>query len=330
MWLLLALACTQDSDWHDLRNDRHDDFPRLDEGDEETDDGERPDTGVPEIPSDTSGPSDDTGDPDDTDQPPDQPQVCYPGPSGSWNICVDLVDYSSSWGSDYGYPDPYGGSAQYAHPVRFVDLYAADEDLGIATNFVLNEVMSWWKGQYGIFQSHVVEHLQHLRDASGGSITVNSGFRSPGYNGSVGGVTHSRHMYGDAADMVPSGTSLSGLADLCYAEGAGYVGMYSSFVHCDWRDDTLDPAFFDSSRSGEPPPLPVHTAHIQRGADGSYTAPATGFDEGEPYRLWRAWDDTGKRLDEHVGASFSAPLGTARVHVEVGGQVVVEVALEGR
>lgn len=325
MWLILSLAvgCIVDGD---VRGDRHGDLPRLDEGEEERDLLPEDTGGSP--PRDTAPPGD-TGSPPDTDPPPGQAQVCYPGRDGAWTTCVDLVDYSASWGSDYSYPDPYGGSAQYARPLRFVDLYDADPDLAVAANFVLEELMSWRKGQYGVYQSHVVEHLQAIREASGGSISVNSGYRSPAYNASVGGVTHSRHMYGDAADMDPSAASLDRLADLCDAEGAGYIGMYSSFVHCDWRDDALDPAFYDDSRSarGAPPPLPVHTARIQRDSAGRLTAPATGFDEGEPYRRWRAFNPHGALLREAIGSSFEPPPGAARVEVEVGRQVAVTMEL---
>ena len=57
------------------------------------------------------------------------------------------------------------------------------------------------------------------------------------------------------------------------------------------------------------------------------TAPATGFDEGEPYRQWQARDANGALLIEHVGASFLPPAGAAHIRVEVGGQVVVDTAL---
>jgi hypothetical protein len=325
MWhLLLALAtgCIADGD---LRSDRHDDLPPLDEGEEEQDLLPEDTGGYP--PRDTDPPVIDTGDPADTDPGDEGRQACYPGRGGGWDVCVDVVDYDSAWGSEYAYPDPYGGSAQYAKPARFVDLYEADPDLAVAANFVLEELMSWRKGQYGVYQTHVVEHLQAIRDASGGSITVNSGYRSPAYNASVGGVSSSRHMYGDAADMDPSAVSLDRLADLCYAEGADYVGMYSTFVHCDWRNDPLDGSFYDGGRSGGPAPLPVHSARIVRGGDGLLAAPATGFDEGEPYRHWRAYDASGALLAEHVGARFVPPPGSARVVVEVGGQVAVEVPL---
>ncbi len=302
MWLLVLLAgCS--AELRSIPLPERWGPPRQD------DTGSGPDSDPPGP--DDSDPPEDSDPPQDSDPPESAPQACYPGPTGAWSTCVDLVDYSSSWGAEYAYPAPYGGSAQYAEPVRFVDLSEADPDLALAANFVLDEVMQEHKGRYGIFQGHVIEHMQAIRTASGGAITVNSGYRSPAYNESVGGVTHSRHMYGDAADMDPSAVSLDRLADLCYAEGAGYVGMYSTFVHCDWRNDPLDPAFFSDDRSGLRPaertPLPVHTARIVRSPAGTLRAPATGFDEGEPLRQWRAYARDGSLLAEAEGSRFVPP-----------------------
>lgn len=47
--------------------------------------------------------------------------------------------------------------------------------------------------------------LEAMRHAMGDApINISSGFRSVGCNSSVGGATNSRHMYGDAADLVGS------------------------------------------------------------------------------------------------------------------------------
>lgn len=46
-----------------------------------------------------------------------------------------------------------------------------------------------------------VNVLQPLRDAYGKPITVNSGYRSPLVNKSVGGVPTSQHIKGEAADI---------------------------------------------------------------------------------------------------------------------------------
>jgi len=258
---------------------------------------------------------------------PVEPQVCYPGPNNDHSVCVPLVPWSASWGADYEYPS--SDNPHYAAPLRFVDLSAVDGSLPIAANFVLDEVMQEYKGRYGVFQVHVVEKLQTIRDQIGAALHVNSGYRSPGYNASIDGATLSRHMYGDAADMWSNGISLTGLSNICSSLGAGYIGMYSSFVHCDWRTTALDPAFY-----GELEPqsmeLPVHTGEIVRQANGtSWQAPATGFDEGEPLRLWTAFDGQGNVIDEAEGESYAPPAGAARIRVWVGGHVELEADLGG-
>lgn len=53
--------------------------------------------------------------------------------------------------------------------------------------------------QYG-----VTAILQPLRDALGCPIIINSGYRNPAYNESVGGVKNSQHLRGCAADIRPS------------------------------------------------------------------------------------------------------------------------------
>lgn len=289
--------------------------PQLREGPEEHDPGQpgAGDTAATDTarPVDTAGVSEPVG------------QVCYPGADDDDTACVDLVAYSTSFGSDYDYPEPYEGSPQYTQPARFVDLYQADATLPIAPNFVLNEVMSAHKGRWGVFQVHTVESIQAIRDAIGGPLTVNSGYRSPAYNASVGGVTWSRHMYGDAVDIVSSVASLDDLGSLCDALGAGYVGYYTAHVHCDWRDDPLDPAFYDVSRIAALAPRPLNTAHLVR-VGSAWSAPATGFDEGEPLRRWTAYDAAGHVIDEARGPRYTPPLHAARFTVDVGGQVLLE------
>lgn len=45
--------------------------------------------------------------------------------------------------------------------------------------------------------------LQPVRDALGCPIIINSGYRNPEYNKSVGGVANSQHLTGCAADIRP-------------------------------------------------------------------------------------------------------------------------------
>lgn len=261
----------------------------------------------------------DTGD-GDTGEPiepePSLQEVCYPGADESWTACIDVVDWDSSWGSDYAYSDPYNGSAQYAKPIRFIDLNSADPDMELAPNFVLDEFMQQWKGRFAIYQPHAVERMQEIRDRVGGPATVNSGYRNVAYNASVGGAEYSRHMYGDACDFKSSSASLGALGEICDDLGAGYVGYYDTHVHCDWRNDPLEPAFYDAGRSGIQHPEERFAAEIVR--DGGFRAPAEGWDEGEPLREWVALDADGNVLAEHVGPVFDPPLGSASVEVVVG------------
>lgn len=83
-------------------------------------------------------------------------------------------------------------------------------------------------------------HLQPLRD-SGGSVTINSGFRTASYNAQIGGATASYHIYtlrqrSPAADHVQSGRSASVVQRWHDThnppDGMGY---YYGFTHIDDR-----------------------------------------------------------------------------------------------
>jgi hypothetical protein len=249
--------------------------------------------------------------------------ACYPGASEDWSTCVELVDYSAAWGADYDYPAPYLGSPLYEEPVRYVDLAVANPSLSVSPNFVLSELMQEWKGRYGVFQPFVVAHIQDIRDWTGGALNITSGYRNVTYNASVGGSTHSRHMYGDCVDMYSSVASLTTVGDYCTDLGAGYIGYYTSHVHCDWRDDDLNEAFFDASFVGAASPggaaltpLPEHSAQLIPGA--IWTAPGEGWDEGEPLREWTALDITGGVIEEFVGDTYVPPAAADVVEVWVG------------
>ncbi|MBW2524187.1 MAG: DUF882 domain-containing protein [Deltaproteobacteria bacterium] len=294
------------------------------------DEGEDVGEPAPGTGDDLPNPGGDTGDPPLPDTV--VGTVCYPGANGANDACVPLVDWSSSWGSSYSYPSH--SSSQYRKPLRFVDLGAADASLMVSKNFKLGEVMQEWKGRYGIFQPHVVEKIQQLRDMTGGAIYINSAYRSPGYNGSVDGATFSRHMFGDAVDMRSGAVSLSTLKSKCQQLNAGYIGTYTTFVHCDWRNHSLDAKFFSSGTislpSGEEieSTMPEHTAEVVLLEDGlTFAAPATGFDEGEPLRTWTAYDSAENVIETIDVTEYIPPEDAVRVHVEIGGNVELEFDL---
>jgi len=59
-------------------------------------------------------------------------------------------------------------------------------------------------------------------------------------------------------------------------------------------------------------------------AEGQWTAPAEGWDEGEPLRRWWAYDAEGSLLATSVGEHFTPPEGAARIRVNIGLEVELE------
>lgn len=249
----------------------------------------------------------------------DGSSLCFPGPSGDFSTCVPVVP-AASVGSGYAYPSPLSGNANYRAPIAYIDLEAVG-NVQIAANFTLGEVAQIHKGRYAVVQPHAIERLQDLRDELG-AIGVNSGYRSPGYNASIDGATHSRHMYGDGFDLAPQSVSLSTLESACTNHG-GMLVEYTSHVHCDWRYDEVDPVLFGALALGEPDfDLGVSSFSADlREQGGRWSAPAEGFDEGEPMRRWTAFDADGDVLYEATGEWFAPPAGTASLSVIVGGRV---------
>ena len=247
--------------------------------------------------------------------------ACYLGADRSGGTCLDVV-VVTTLPSAYDYPAPLSGSAQYVEPQRYLDLQAEAPSTRLAPNFRLDEVAQAFKGRFAVVQSHAIEHLQSMRDDLG-ALVINSGYRNPDYNRGVGGATWSRHMYGDAFDIDPVSVSLNELADSCERNGAGFVSVYETHVHCDWRDDRLDSSFFSAARTAalwtEQPEL---SAEILRDGD-VLVAPAQGWDEGEPLREWTAYDADGEVVAKRTGRTFEWPTEAVEVEVDVGRVVKV-------
>lgn len=87
------------------------------------------------------------------------------------------------------------------------------------------------------------EMIEIIRKAAGGkAVNIRSGYRSPVYNRSIGGARASRHMSGEAADIVVAGMSAPAAHALVlrlYDEGKlerlGGLGSYPNFTHVDVR-----------------------------------------------------------------------------------------------
>jgi hypothetical protein len=284
--------------------------------------------GQPELQQDTSeidnsdsGQSQDTAEvlpPIDNDN-----EVCYLGPHRDNTVCFQTIEWSNNWGEGYLYPEPYQGSDQYIAPTYFLDLEQLSEEIQIAPNFILSEVMQLYKGRYALFMPHVVDKLQQMRDSIGGPLFINSGYRNVTYNASVGGAEHSRHIYGDAIDIDSDSASLLELQQQCEALGASFTSVYESHVHCDWRNHQLEPAFYESNQDKQLDVLSAYDANIISTKNG-WIAPAFGFTEGEPMRIWQSFDQAGLLLDTQIGYSFQTQPTATSIRVTIGGLIVRE------
>ncbi len=264
---------------------------------------------------DTAPDTDPDTDPDiDTD--PLDMDVCYLGAARNNGTCLPTVA-PASLPAAYDYPPALSGSAQYREPERYLDLTVVAANTQIAPNFALSEIASASKGRYGVVQPHAIASLQLVRDAVG-ALQVNSGYRSPEYNAGVGGASSSRHQYGDGFDLDPVSASLAQLDASCNGNGAGYTQVYATHVHCDWRNDTVDTTFYGPARrSAQTVLLPQLHAHIQWHG-GELTAPAEGWDEGEPLREWTAVDADGMVMESVTAETYLPPLDAVAVDVFVG------------
>ena len=112
-----------------------------------------------------------------------------------------------------------------------------DGDLQLGPHFRLGEFASKDGSDKVLVDDDLVELLEQIREAAGGAVTINSGYRSPEHNAAVGGVSSSQHLYGRAADIVVEGASplLVGQIAEYYLGRQGGIGVYKSFTHVDTR-----------------------------------------------------------------------------------------------
>lgn len=86
--------------------------------------------------------------------------------------------------------------------------------------------------------------LETIRAYFGTAVTINSGYRTPQYNTEVGGVAHSQHCYGMAADISVSGQKPETVAAFArqLMPDWGGVGIYAKkgFTHIDVREKKSD------------------------------------------------------------------------------------------
>lgn len=91
-----------------------------------------------------------------------------------------------------------------------------------------------------LIDEKLVEYLQKIRDHFGKPVNISSGYRCATHNKSVGGVTGSRHMKGQAADIYIDGVAPAEIAKYSESIGVLGIGLYETnadghFVHIDTR-----------------------------------------------------------------------------------------------
>ena len=170
---------------------------------------------------------------------------CFPGPNGVYDggplqggddVCLSASNVS---GSAYNLPD--GSGLGYTAPTQFFGPADIAANPRLTPNLRLCDVTNCAadrrRGDYVVIDPFMVAQLDNIYSDLGG-LNVNSGYRSPAYNRSVGGATHSRHQYGDAVDIAVSGSNTeAAIMARCRARGATNIYTYASgrHVHCDWR-----------------------------------------------------------------------------------------------
>ena len=88
--------------------------------------------------------------------------------------------------------------------------------------------------------SRLLQGLETLRELADTPVRVHAGYRCPRHNREVGGVPHSEHLEGLAADVSLPGLSLQRMYELAlevpqFAEGG--IGVYDgNFLHVDVRE----------------------------------------------------------------------------------------------
>jgi hypothetical protein len=141
------------------------------------------------------------------------------------------------------YPDPKGvyAPALYQRPTWFITVNSTVLESYVAPNFKMKEFI----GQPGITAAVVdplmVQHVQDVR-YSYGVMWIESGYRTPWYNASIGGSKYSRHLYGDAVDVrAGSYAQYSTLNSLFAPEAPSYVETWAeaggTHWHGDWRSE---------------------------------------------------------------------------------------------
>ena len=121
---------------------------------------------------------------------------------------------------------------------------AKDGEKKLSTNFAVKEFACNDGSDAIMVAPRLVMVLQTIRSHFGKAVTIRSAYRTPQYNTKVGGVAHSQHCYGTAADISIKGVAPAQIASFAreIMPDWGGVGVYASqgFAHIDCREERSD------------------------------------------------------------------------------------------
>lgn len=129
-------------------------------------------------------------------------------------------------------------------PMVEINAYSKAKDGGkkLSTHFKVKEFACKDGSDAVLVAPRLVMVLQSIRSRFGTAVTINSGYRTPQYNAKIGGVAHSQHCYGMAADISIKGHAPAEVAAFARTlmPDWGGVGVYDSFCHIDVRETKAD------------------------------------------------------------------------------------------
>ena len=114
-----------------------------------------------------------------------------------------------------------------------------DAETHVSEHFRVREFASHDGADEVLIDMEIIGYLEKIRAHFGGKpVHINSGYRTPEHNAKVGGVSHSYHMKGRAADIVVQGVRSLEVAQYAESLGIHGIGWYEKkcFTHIDNRD----------------------------------------------------------------------------------------------
>lgn len=141
------------------------------------------------------------------------------------------------------YPAPSGSyaSALYQRPVWFINITPSVLNSYVSPHFRMSEFIRQSGVTLALVDPRMVQHVQNARYRYG-TTRIESGYRTPWYNASIGGSKYSRHLYGDGVDtQARDYAQYRAMNSVFAAERPSYVETWAEagqhHWHGDWRNE---------------------------------------------------------------------------------------------